>query len=46
MLADVLQKRWSTQLVTYQDLDDLRANLDEMLVTVAEAKVQELRGGK
>jgi Pentapeptide repeats (8 copies) len=43
MLDDVLRKRWSTQLVRYQDLDDIRANLDEMLIKIAEAKVQELR---
>jgi hypothetical protein len=44
MLDDVLRKRWSTPLVRYQDLDDIRANLDEMLIEIAEAKVQELRG--
>jgi hypothetical protein len=44
MLDDVLRKRWSTRLVRYQDLDDIRANLDEMLIEIAEAKVQELRG--
>lgn len=44
MLNDVLQKRWTTQLVRYQDLDDIRANLDNMLIRIAEAKVQELRG--
>lgn len=46
MLADVLRKRWSTQLVRYQNLKVLRTNLDEMLIRVAEAKVQELRGAK
>jgi hypothetical protein len=44
MLDDVLRKRWSTQLVRYQDLDDITANLDERLIKIAEAKVQELRG--
>jgi hypothetical protein len=44
MLEDVLRKTWSTQLVRYQDLADLRANLDE-IIKIAEAKVQELRGG-
>lgn len=44
MLEDVLRKPWSTQLVRYQDLDDISANLDEMLIKIAEAKVQELRG--
>jgi Pentapeptide repeats (8 copies) len=44
MLDEVLRKRWSTQLVTYHDLDDIRGNLDEMLIKIAEAKVQELRG--
>jgi hypothetical protein len=44
MLDDVLRKPWSTQLVRYQDLDDIRTNLDEMLIEIAEAKVQELRG--
>jgi hypothetical protein len=37
MLDDVLRKPWATQLVTYQDLDDI------MLIKTAEAKVQELR---
>jgi Pentapeptide repeats (8 copies) len=44
MLDDVLRKPWSTQLVRYRDLDDIRANLDEMLIEIAEAKVQDLRG--
>ena len=45
MLADVLQKRWSTELITYQDRDDLITNLGEKLLKPAEAKVRELRGG-
>jgi hypothetical protein len=40
----VLRKPWSTRLVRYQDLDDIRGNLDEVLIKIAEAKVQELRG--
>jgi hypothetical protein len=44
MLDDVLRKRWSTELITYRDLDDLRALLDGKLVSAAEAKVLELRG--
>jgi hypothetical protein len=44
MLDDVLRKPWSTRLVRYQDLDDIRGNLDEVLIKIAEAKVQELRG--
>jgi uncharacterized protein YjbI with pentapeptide repeats len=44
MLADVLQKRWSTELVTYQDLNDLITNLSEKLLKPAEAKLRELRG--
>jgi uncharacterized protein YjbI with pentapeptide repeats len=43
MLADVLQKRWSTELITYQDRDDLLTNLGEKLLKPAEAKVRELR---
>ena len=43
MLADVLQKRWSTELITYQDRDDLITNLGEKLLKPAEAKVRELR---
>jgi hypothetical protein len=46
MLADVLRKTWCTKLITYEDLADLTANLDERVVKVAEAKVQELRGTK
>jgi hypothetical protein len=46
MLVDVLRKHWSTQLVRYKDLDDLKGNLDDMLIKIAEEKVQELRGGK
>jgi hypothetical protein len=44
MLEDVLQERWSTDLIRYRDLDDLRALLDGKLVKAAEAKVHELRG--
>jgi hypothetical protein len=44
MLDDVLQERWSTKLIEYRDLDDLRGRLDAELVKVAEAKVLELRG--
>ena len=44
MLVDVLQKRWSTELITYQDRDDLITNLGEKLLKPAEAKVRELRG--
>ncbi len=44
MLDDVLQERWSTDLITYRDLDDLRAILDAKLVSAAKAKVLELRG--
>jgi uncharacterized protein YjbI with pentapeptide repeats len=44
MLHDVLQERWSTDLITYDDLNDLRALLDGKLVSAAEAKVLELRG--
>jgi hypothetical protein len=44
MLDDVLQERWSTDLIRYRDLDDLRAILDARLVSAAEAKVLELRG--
>jgi uncharacterized protein YjbI with pentapeptide repeats len=43
MLEDVLRKPWSTPLVRYQDLYEIRANLDEMLIKIAEAKVRELR---
>jgi uncharacterized protein YjbI with pentapeptide repeats len=43
MLEDVLQERWSTKLITYRDLNDLRALLDGKLVSIAEAKVLELR---
>jgi hypothetical protein len=46
MLDDVLQERWSTQLITYRGLDDLRALLDAKLVSAAEAKVLELQGPK
>ena len=41
---DVLRKPWCTQLIRYQDLDDIRTNLDDMLIRIAEAKVLELRG--
>jgi hypothetical protein len=44
MLENVLRKPWGTQLVRYQDLVDIRANFDEMVIKIAEAKVQELRG--
>jgi hypothetical protein len=44
MLDDVLQERWSTDLITYDDLNDLRTLLDGKLVSAAEAKVLELRG--
>lgn len=44
MLDDVLQERWSTDLITYRDLNDLRVLLNEKLVSAAEAKVLELRG--
>jgi hypothetical protein len=43
MLEDVLQERWSTDLITYRDLNDLITNLDEKLLKPAEAKVHELR---
>ena len=43
MLAEVLQKRWSTELITYEDRDDLITNLGEKLLNPAEAKVRELR---
>jgi len=45
MLVDILQKHWSTQLVRYQDLDDLKTNLDENLIKIAEVKVQKLQRG-
>jgi hypothetical protein len=44
MLDDVLQERWSTDLITYRDLNNLQALLDGRLVSAAEAKVLELRG--
>ena len=44
MLDDVLRKPWATQLVRYRDLDDIRPNLDQILIKIAEAKVQEVRG--
>jgi pentapeptide repeat protein len=44
MLVDVLQKRWSTELIMYQDRDDLITNLGEKLLKPAEAKLRELRG--
>ena len=40
MLDDVLRKRWSTDLIKYRDLDDLRAILDARLVSAAEAKLE------
>jgi hypothetical protein len=46
MLVDVLRKPWSTKLITYENLADLTVDLDERVVKIAEAKVQELRGQK
>jgi hypothetical protein len=43
VLGALLQERWSTDLITYDDLNDLRALLDGKLVSAAEAKVLELR---
>jgi len=39
----VLSERWSTGLITYRDLDDLRRLVNGKLVNDAEAKVLELR---
>ena len=43
MVDDVLSERWSTGLITYRDLDDLRRLVNGKLVNDAEAKVLELR---
>lgn len=44
MIDDVLRERWSTGLITYRDLDDLRHLVNRKLVNDAESKLLELRG--
>jgi uncharacterized protein YjbI with pentapeptide repeats len=46
MLTDVLRKPWSTKLITYDDIDNLRRNIDELLIAIAEEKVDELLRSK